>query len=178
MECTCESECDAALVADLSNLFRFQIERQSQRLEAIGSAALGRGCTIAVLHDFHSGCGSHHRAHGRQIHRRGAVSTGTDDIGGLTVDIKFDGMGDHGLGRSTHLIRSQAKLLLGCQNRTDGRRISVAVHKVIGEPLGFLGTQMVPSDQLGEDRLPCDFSHDALLDASACHVVDTISPPL
>ena len=31
---------------------------------------------------------------------------------------------------------------------------------------------------LGEDRLPCDFSHDALLDASACHVVDTISPPL
>ncbi len=71
-----------------AHLFRCQIERQAQRLEAVSSAALGRGRTIAVLDDFRYGCGSHHRAHGRQVHRGGTVATGTDDVGGFTVDVQ------------------------------------------------------------------------------------------
>ena len=76
-------------------------------------------------------------------------------------------MGHHGLRRATHFVGGQPQLLLGGEYRANGRRIGIAVHEVIDEPLGFLGAQVVPSDQLGEDRLPCDFGHDALLGAVA-----------
>ena len=124
-----------------------------------------------MLHDFHSGGGSYHRTHGRQVHCRSAVTASADNVSGLPLNVELDGVAYHGFGRSANLARGQTELLLGCQNRANGRRIGVAAHKVIDEPLGFLGAQMVPSDQLGEDRLPCDSGHDALLDASARHIV-------
>ena len=171
VEGACESESGAALIADLGNLLRLQIKRQSQRLEAIGGAALGRSCAIAMLHDFHSGGGGHHRTHGRQVHRCSTVTASADNVSSFAGDIQWDGVPHHRLGRAAYLIGGQAELLLRGEHRANGRRISVAAHKVIDEPLGFLGAQMVPSDQLGEDRLPCDFGHDTLLDASARHLV-------
>ena len=74
-------------------------------------------------------------------------------------------MRDHGLGRATHFVGGQSQLLLGGKHRAHGSRIGVTVHEVIDEPLGFLRAQVVPSDQLGENRLPCDFGHNALLGA-------------
>ena len=115
--------------------------------------------------------GSHHRTHGRQVHRRSTVTASADNVSGLPLNVELDGVAYHGFGRSANLARGQTELLLGCQNRANGRRIGIAVHEVIDEPLGFLGAQVVPSDQLGEDRLPCDFGHDTLLDASARHIV-------
>ena len=139
MEGACERERDAAFVADFSHLFRRQIQRQSQRFEAIGGAALGRGGAIAVFDDFDARSGGNDRAHGRQVHRGCAVSAGADDIGGLAFDMQRDGVGDHGLRRAADFIGSQSQLLLGGEHRADGGRIGVAVHEVINEPLGFLG---------------------------------------
>lgn len=41
VEGACESECDAAFVADFAHLFRSQIHGQAERFEAVSSAALG-----------------------------------------------------------------------------------------------------------------------------------------
>ena len=138
MEGACERECDAAFVTDFSNLLRSQVKRQPQRFETVGGAALRGGGTVTMLDDLHTGGRSHHGAHGGQIHGGGSVTAGTDDIGGFAVNVQWDGMVDHGLGRTAHLVRGQAQLLLGGEYRTHCGRIGVAIHQVINEPLGLL----------------------------------------
>ena len=69
---------------------------------------------IAMLHDFHSGGGSHHRTHGRQVHRRSAVTASADNVSGLPLNVELDGVAYHGFGRSANLARGQTELLLGC----------------------------------------------------------------
>ena len=162
MEGTCESESDAALIADLGNLLRLQIKRQSQRLEAIGGAALGRSCAIAMLHDFHSGGGSHHRTHRRQVHRRSTVTASADNVSSFAGDIQWDGVPHHRLGRAAYLIGGQAELLLRGEYRAHGGGIGVTLHQIIDEPFRFLRAQMVSPNQFGENRLPCDLGHSIL----------------
>ena len=80
-------------------------------------------------------------------------------------------MGDHGLCGATHLVGGQSQLLLHGERGTHGGRIGVALHQVVDEPLRFLSAQVVSPDQLGENRLPCDLGHDALLGVSSRRVI-------
>jgi len=119
-----------------------------------------------VLDDLHAGCSGGHGAHGGQVHGGEAVTTGAHDVGGPTGNVQRHGVGDHGLGGTTHLVGGQSQLLLHSERGTHGGRIGVTLHQVVHEPLRFLSSKVVSPDQLGENRLPCDLGHDALLGVS------------
>ena len=161
-----EREGDAHLVAHFADGFRLQIQRQAKGFEHIGGTALRRCSAVAVLDDLHAGCGGGHGAHGGQVHGGEAVTTGAHDVGGPTGNVQRHGVGDHGLGGTTHLVGGQSQLLLHSERGTHGGRIGVTLHQVVHEPLRFLSSKVVSPDQLGENRLPCDLGHDALLGVS------------
>ena len=166
MESAGEREGDAHLVAHFADGFRLQIQRQAKGFEHIGGTALRRCSAVAVLDDLHAGCGGGHGAHGGQVHGGEAVTTGAHDVGGPTGNVQRHGVGDHGLGGTTHLVGGQSQLLLHSERGTHGGRIGVTLHQVVHEPLRFLSSKVVSPDQLGENRLPCDLGHDALLGVS------------
>ena len=166
-----ERESDAHFIADFADRFRLQVQRQAEVFEHVGCTALRGGGAVAVLDNLHAGCGSSHRTHGGQVHGGEAVTTGAHDVSGLTGNVQRHGVRDHGLGGATHLVGGQSQLLLHGERRTHGGRVRVALHQVVHKPLRFLSSKVVSPDQLGENRLPCDLGHDALLGVSLRRVM-------
>ena len=171
MEGARERESDAHFIANFADRFRLQVQRQAEVFEHVGCTALRGGGAVAVLDNLHAGCGSSHRTHGGQVHGGEAVTAGAHDVGSFTGDIQRHSVGDHGLGGATHLVGGQSQLLLHGERRTHGGRVRVALHQVIHGPLRFLSSKVVSPDQLGENRLPCDLGHDALLGVSLRRVM-------
>ncbi len=89
-----------------------------------------------------------------------AIATRADDVGAFTVHFQRHGMRHHRLCGTSDLIGRQSELLLCREHGTDGCRVGVALHEVIDEPLGFLGSQVIALHELGENRFPCDVGHD------------------
>ena len=160
-----ERKRDAHLIADLGHGLRAQIQRQSQRLQAVRGTAFGRCGAIAVLDDLHTGGRSHHRTHRGQVHSRGTVTAGADHIGRLPGDGQRHGVRHHRVGSAAHLLGGQPQQLLRGEDGTHRRGIGVALHQIVDEPPRLPRAQVIAGNQLGEDRFPCDLSHHALLEA-------------
>ena len=75
-----EEERDAGLVDQGGDPFRRQVETDTERLEHVGRAGLGRRRAVAVLGHPRTCAGGHDRGHGRDVHRHGAVTAGADHV--------------------------------------------------------------------------------------------------
>ena len=62
------------------NALRRQLDRDAERLEHVGGAALGRSRPGAVLAHGHAGAGTHQRRHRADVHRVAAVAARADDV--------------------------------------------------------------------------------------------------
>ena len=83
-----EAEADPDFADAASNAFGAEIDDHAERLEHVGRAALRRSRASTVFCDARAGRGRDQRGHGGDVHRAGAIATGTTRVDDRTVDAR------------------------------------------------------------------------------------------
>ena len=122
-------------LADFSHLFRRQIQRQSQRFEAIGGAALDEAARLPCLTILTPAAA----ATIAPMDDRFTVDAPSPPVPTISVVspsiVQRDGVGRPWPSPRRGLHRESIPAAAGGEHRADGGRIGVAVREVINEPL-------------------------------------------